>query len=62
MEYIIRIVKSLEELWLLVEGINETIENEAKELTGGFLPVLLGALAASILGNALVEKRVIIGG
>ena len=48
-----KIVKSLEESGLLIKGISETIKNEAKEQNSGFLEMLLGTLAASILGNAL---------
>ena len=33
----------------LIEGISGTIKNEAKEEKGGFLGMLLGTLAASIL-------------
>ena len=54
-----KIVKSLEESGLLIKGINETIKNEAKEQKGGFLPMLLGTLAASMLGNALTERGLI---
>ena len=38
------------------------IKNEAKWQTGRFLPMLLGTLAASILGNGLSEKGVIRAG
>ena len=58
LEDIIKIVNSLEKSGLLIKGISETIENEAKEQKGRFLPVLLGTLAASILGNALKGKEV----
>ena len=53
MEDIMKIVKSLEESGLLIKVISETIKKEAKEQKMGFLSMLLGALAASILGNAL---------
>ena len=61
MEDIMKIVKSLGELRLLIKGISETIKNETKEEKGGFL-MLLGTLAASILGNALVGIVVIRAG
>ena len=48
-----KIVKSLEESGALIKGISETIENETKEQKRGLLPILLGTLAASILGNLL---------
>ena len=54
-----KIVKSLEESGLLIKGISETTKNEAKEQKGGFLSILLGTLAASILGNALAGKGVL---
>ena len=51
MKDVMKIVKQLEEWKLLIQGICETIENETKEQNGGFLSMLLGTLAASILGN-----------
>ena len=62
MDDIVKIVKSAEELEFLVKEISETIENEAKELKGGFLSMLLDTLAASILWNALARKGVIRAG
>ena len=59
MKDIIRIVKSLEDTGLLIEGIRETIQNEAKEQKGGFLITLLGTLVASLLGNILAGKGAI---
>ena len=50
MEDITRIVKSLEVSGLLTKGITETIKNKTKEQKSGFLPILLGTLAASVLG------------
>ena len=51
MNDIIKIVKSLEESGLLIKGVSETIENEAKEQQGEFLSMLLSTLGASLLGN-----------
>ena len=51
MEDIIKIVKSLEHSSLLLKGISETVQNEAKEQKGGFLSMLLGTLGASLLEN-----------
>ena len=48
MKDILIIVKSLEHSRLLLEGISETINNEAKEKKGGFLSMLLGTLGASL--------------
>ena len=52
------LVNSLEESGLLVQGIDETIKNETKEEEGGFIPMPLGTLAASLLGSALTGKGV----
>ena len=54
MEYIIKIVKSLEDSGLLLKGVSETVQNEVKEQKDGFLSMLLGTLAASLLGNILI--------
>ena len=58
MEDIIKIVKSLEDSGLLLKGVSETIQNEAKEQKGGFLSMLLGTLGASLLGNMLAGKGI----
>ena len=55
---IIKLVKSLEDSSLLPEGVSETIQNEAKELRGGFLSMLLGTLGASLLGNILAGRGI----
>ena len=47
---IIEIVKSLEDSGLLLKGVSETIQNEAKEQRRGFLSMLLVTLGASLLG------------
>ena len=59
MEDIRKIVKSLQESGLLMQGISKAIRNKTKEQKDGFLSMLLGVLAASILRNALVERGVI---
>ena len=58
MEYIIKIVKSVEDSRLLVKGVDETIKNEVKEKKGGFLSLLVGTLGASLSGNILAGKRI----
>ena len=58
MKDFIKIVKSLEDSALLLKGVGETIQNEAKEQKGGFLSMLLGTLGASLLGNILVGKGI----
>ena len=42
---------------LLLKGVSETIQNEAKEQRGGFLSMLLGTLGASLLGDTLFGKK-----
>ena len=59
MEDIFKIVKSLEDSGILLEGVSETIKNKAKEQKGGFLSILLGILGASLLGDMLFGKGVI---
>ena len=62
MKDILKLVKSLEDSGLLLEGVTETIKNEAKEQKVGFLIMLLGTLGASLLGNMLSSKGVIRAG
>ena len=49
MDDILKIVKSLENSGLLLKGVSETIQHEAKEQRGGFLSMLLGTLGASFV-------------
>ena len=53
MNDIIKIVKSLEDSGVLLKGISETIQHEAKKQKRGFLSMLLGTVGASLLGNLL---------
>ena len=53
MDDILKIVKSLENSGVLLKGVSETIQHEAKEQRGGFLSILLGSLGASLLGDIL---------
>ena len=57
MDDIIRIIQSLENLSVLIDGIIETVNHEIKRRKGGFLGMLLGTLGASMLGNMLTEKE-----
>ena len=63
MNDILKIVKSLEDSGVLLKGVSETIQHEAKEQIGGFLSMLLGNLGASLLGDILSKglsgKRVV---
>ena len=62
MDDILKIVKSLEESNVLLKGVSETIQHEAKEQRGGFHSMLLGTLGASLLGDILSGKDVIRAG
>ena len=55
---IIKIIKSLEDSGLLLNGVTETVRNEVKEQKGGFLSMLLGILSASLLGILLTGKGI----
>ena len=55
---IIKIVKSLEVSGLLLKGVTQTVQNEVKEQKGGSLSMLLGTLAASLLGNLLTGEGI----
>ena len=56
MDDILKIVKSLEDSAVLLKGVSETIQNEAKEQRGGFLSMLLGTFGASLLGDLLTKS------
>ena len=62
MSNIMEIIKSLEKSSLLINGVSEAIRNEAKEQKGGFLSMLLGTLATTLLGNLLAGKGTIRAG
>ena len=57
MKDIIKIVRCLEDSGLLLKGVSEAIQNDAKEQKGGFLSMLLGTLGASLLGHIVAGKR-----
>ena len=56
MNYIMKIVQTLEDSNILSKGVTETTKNETKEQKGAFLSMLLGTLGASLLGNLLSGK------
>ena len=56
MQDLLKIVKSLENSGMLLDGITETVKNEVKEQKGGFLSMLLGTLGASLLGDLLTKN------
>ena len=55
MQLLLKIVKSLEDSGILLDGITETVKNEVKEQKGGFLSIHLGILGASLLGDLLTK-------
>ena len=55
MDDVMKIIKTLEDSGILLNRVTETIKNETKEQKGGFLPMLLGTLGASLLENLLSE-------
>ena len=57
MKDIMKIIEALENFGILLKGVTKTIENETKELGGGFLSMLLGTLGASLLGNLLTGGK-----
>ena len=44
---LIKIIKSLDDLCILIDGVTETVKHEIKKQEGGFLGVLLAPLATS---------------
>ena len=56
MQDILKIVKSLTDSGILLNGITETVKNEVKEQKGGFLLMLLDTLGASLLGDLLTKN------
>ena len=55
-EDIMNIVKSLDESSYLIKGVSKIIKNKAARLEWGCFGILLGLLAANILGNVLAKK------
>ena len=56
MKDLLKIVKSLKDSGILLDGITGTVNNELKEQNGGFLSMLLGTLGASLLGDLLTKN------
>ena len=62
MNDIVKIVQALEDSNILLKGVTKTSKNKTKEQKGGFLGMLLGTLGASLLGNILAGKGIVIAG
>ena len=58
---ILKIIKSRRDSGVFTKRATKTIENEAKELSSGFLVTLLSNSAPSLLGNLLSGKGVFRG-
>ena len=60
MEYIMKIFNYLEDSGVLIKGVSETMQNEAKEQKSGILSILLTTVDASLLGTGemFLEKGV----
>ena len=56
MQDLLKIVKSLEDSGILLNGITETVKNEVKKQKGGFLSMILGTLGASLFGDLLTKN------
>ena len=47
----IKIIKSLDNLGVLIDGVTETVKHEIKKQEGGFLGALLAPLGASLVNQ-----------
>ena len=62
MNGIMKIVQALEHASILLKGATEAIKHETKKQNGGLLSMLLGILAASVLGNVLTGRGTVRAG
>ena len=62
MNDIMKIVQALEDSNVLLKGVTKAIKNETIEQKEGFLSMSLGTLGASLLGNILAGKEIVIAG
>ena len=62
MQDLLKIIKSLEDSGLLLDGITETVKNEVKEQKGDFLSNLLSVVSSALLSSMLSGKGVIRAG
>ena len=53
---IMKIVQALKDCNILLKGVSNKVEKEAKEQNGGFLSILSGTLGVSLSGNLLTGK------
>ena len=62
MNDIMKMVQDLEDSNILLKGVTKIIKNKTKEEKEGFLTLLLGTLAASLVGNLLAGKGIVRAG
>ena len=62
MNDIMKIIQSLKDSNILLKGVTKKVNNETKEQNGGVLSMLLSTLGASLLGNILAGKGIVIVG
>ena len=55
MQDTLKIVKSLEDSGILLDGITETVKDEVKEQKDSFLSMFLGTLEASLSGRVFIR-------
>ena len=55
MKNLLKIIKSLEDSGILLDGVTETVKDEVKEQKDGFLSMLLGTLGVSLVGDLLTK-------
>ena len=53
MDYIIKIVASLEKSGLLIDGATETVKHEIKKQKGGFIGAIMAPMTASLIAPNL---------
>ena len=53
MDYIIKIVASLEKSGLLIDGATETVKHEIKKQKGAFIGAIMAPMAASLIAPNL---------
>ena len=62
MNDIMKIAQALEDSGILLKSVTKTIKNETKEQKSGYLGLLLGTIASSLLGNLLSGKGTVRAG
>ena len=56
MQDLLKMVKLLEDIVILLDGITGTVKNEIKEQKCGFLSMFLVTVGASLLGDLLTKN------